>query len=172
MKKTTLILLPLMVLFTHCKTTEEIQREQKVDQISDQFSTTQKVTADMTTRMNHLEEDSHSLRGKVEELEHAQTNNEEIKTVNAKVVQLNQRIELLETKLSEADMQLVALSDEISKLKERPAPEEKKEPTKKSGGHKEAFEHFKNREYLEAKNIFLETFNNKKATANLKEEAT
>ncbi|MFN8370025.1 MAG: tetratricopeptide repeat protein [Bacteriovoracaceae bacterium] len=173
MKTRATLLLLMMFIFIQCKTTEEIQREQRVDQISDQFSTSQKITADMTTRMNHLEEDSHQLRGKLEELEHAQSNNEEIKTQNTKINQLNQRIELLETKLGETEIQLASLSEEITKLKERPQPEEKSEKPihKKNSGHKEAFELFKNKQYLEAKNIFLETFNNKKAPMALKEEA-
>jgi TolA-binding protein len=67
LKKATIVLLPLLLLNTACKTQEQIQREQIVDSMSLQMVESQKVVANTSSQIQGLEEKISALSGNLEE---------------------------------------------------------------------------------------------------------
>ncbi len=92
MKKILLITTPLLLLFTGCKTREDIAREQMVNQISGQVKDGQKLNANFTQRLQELESQVSNISGQSEESQH------ETKTaLTQQMRQLVERINVLET---------------------------------------------------------------------------
>lgn len=84
----------LCVLFAliSCKTREDIQREQLVNNMNMQMQDSQKLSADFTVRLQALEERLSSVTGQVEEGQH-QTK----ETLNKRIEALEEKINLLES---------------------------------------------------------------------------
>jgi len=84
-----------------CTTTEQIERDKKINSLSEQVGQSQKLSTDFFDRLTELEQSLASNTGKIEELEHfqgqkgkdleqelqanVQTLNEQMKNLNAKV---------------------------------------------------------------------------------------
>lgn len=63
----------LLFLFTSCiKTAEQVQREKKIDSISNQMSDSQNLLADMMTELKSMQSQLDKMNGRLEELEHRQ----------------------------------------------------------------------------------------------------
>ena len=93
------ILLTTFICFTSCiKTAEQVQREKKFESISEQMSDSQSLLAGIVSQMKDMQSQIDQLNGKLEELEHAKVNPEEIKK-NRETMQLIQTQQ--ETQLSQ-----------------------------------------------------------------------
>lgn len=75
-------LMPLVLAFTATgclKTAEQVRREQRVENMSQQLSDSQNIVADLTVMLKNLQGQIDNLNGKVEELQHSQSNNTDMK---------------------------------------------------------------------------------------------
>jgi chromosome segregation ATPase len=90
MKNYTVLFL-ILVLFTACKTQEQIQREQMVDNLSIQMRDSQTTRADYSVRLQEMEQRMSVLNGQQEE-----TAQEQNSLTKDKITQLEGRIKLVE----------------------------------------------------------------------------
>jgi TolA-binding protein len=91
-----LILLPLALLLAGClKTAAQVQREQRLENMSQQLSDSQNIVADLTVMLKNLQTQIDQLNGKVEELQHQQANNDDTKLIKDQLVQLSTEMKAL-----------------------------------------------------------------------------
>jgi TolA-binding protein len=107
----TLGLLAIFVL-SGCKTTEDIRREQMVDNLSLQMVQNQQMTAEATVRLQALEERLGLLTGQVEEQEYQtiQENQRQLK-------ELGERMNLIETNNRNTQRELEAIKTQLNEQK-------------------------------------------------------
>lgn len=181
----------LLVSFAGCKTQEDIRREQTVQNLNSEIQETKKSAANGNSRFMAIEEQIQKLTGQVEESNHnrAQTLKEN--------QQLNDRITALEEANKKSVEYLKALTEKVNnqsgyieeviaslaKLSEKPAPSSSKKkavspdsvdlededvPATFDNGLKA----YKAKNLDEAKTIFQEVAENKKASKKNREGAT
>lgn len=91
-----------------CKSAEEIQRSQMIDQMSIQLLDNQKLVADLTQRISQIEERLGIITGQVEETAHLskQVVNENLTTIKEQVTQLKNDLDSKEKVIAQQDQQL------------------------------------------------------------------
>lgn len=129
----------LLFLLTGCfKTSEQIQREQKVDQMSGQLEDSAKLVADLTQQVDDLQERLANTTGNIEEMGHSQSKlnrefqEETRQTLSQISAQLNalreeatrdqNRIRTLELQAKEQGELLAKITASLQKLAQADAP--------------------------------------------------
>lgn len=161
-----IILLSLLVFISACKTREDIAREQMVDNIAVQIQDNQKLSADVTVRLQQIEERINAVTGKVEETQHEAT-----QSIDTKVKSVEERLTLIETnqasqaeqlkniegKLKEQDKYLKNVLSTLQGLSKKPTSSKKK-----LSKYQQAMNHYGKGRYSQAKPILEELLDNKK----------
>lgn len=158
-----LILLPLLFLtVSSCKTTEDIQREQMVDNLSLQVVEGQKLSASTSSRLERMEEKINALQGQIETSGHqGQENlNKELEAIKTDIASLkeenntnHQEFKLIKNKLEEQDNFLKEVISTLEKMEGKKARGKKKVKEKgnlyqtalknyRSGKYKASFDQF------------------------------
>lgn len=182
----------LLVSFAGCKTQEDIRREQTVQNLNEEVQQTKKNTASGNSRFMAIEEQMQRLTGQVEESNH---NRAQALKENQ---QLNDRITALEEANKKSVEYLKALTEKVNnqsgyieeviaslaKLSERPAavaPSKKKavnpdsvdlEDENVPATFDNGLKAYKSKNLNDAKTIFQEVADNKKASKKNREGAT
>lgn len=160
MMKYTAILL-LLILSTAClKTAEQVQREKRMENMSEQMESSQGLLADMVNQMKDMQSQLDKMNGRLEELEHKNKNIDP-----AQLQKMNENVTLLQTQQQADSTQLTQIQNE---LKEQRAylekvtaslatlGKEKASSDKKKSARDElnsALGLIKNDKYAEARNI-------------------
>lgn len=113
-------LLILLVLFTSClKSTEDLRREQLVDQLDVQMQQSQKMMADLTLKIKDFEQRVATVGGQVETLEHNQSQSieQKISEINKLIGELKIKISELETKVESQDKEIAGVNALLSEQK-------------------------------------------------------
>lgn len=87
-KQIAIAIIPLLIFSTSCKTQEQIQRNQMVDQMSLQMVQNQKLVAESSLRVSSIQERFAQVNGKIEEAVHL--SKEERKTLVSRVLLLEE----------------------------------------------------------------------------------
>lgn len=103
-----IFILSLILIISACKTREDIAREQMVDNIAVQVSDSQKLSADITVRMQSIEERLNSITGKVEETEYNTG-----QTIESKMKGVEERLAVMETNYESQTKQLTAIEAKL-----------------------------------------------------------
>jgi TolA-binding protein len=163
-----LSLLSVFILCSCFKTTEQIQREQVVDNLSSQSSST-------NSRISDIQEEVVQLRGAIEESNHKNRPDQYTKPLHEEIVllktRLNNQEELLDTLKSQSDEQKKYLEQVISTLEKlnleltQDVKKTKKKDSTKIATLKEANLLFKAKKLEEAKEQFEEILSSSKKAA-------
>jgi TolA-binding protein len=193
MKRTQIFICALvLVVAASCKTQEDIRREQTVQNLNEEIKETKKTAANGNSRFNSIEEQMNRINGQVEEANH---NSSKIAQDNK---QLQDRITSLEDANKKQVEYLKALTEKVNnqsgyieeviaslaKLSEKPAVKKKivkdddavvavndsdeQTPATFDNGLKK----YKEKSYDDAKSIFQQVVDNKKASKKNHEGAT
>lgn len=170
-----------VLLITGCKTQEDIRRERTVETLSEEIQQSKKTAVNSNSRFQTLEEQISRLQGQIEEANHAKN---QALTANQ---QLAQRIQILEEtsakqiefikamteKVNNQSGYIEEVIDSLKELKEQnKAQAKKKEVTKEEATvaatpatFANAMKLYDAKKYDEAKAMFLNVSENKKASA-------
>ena len=171
----------LLTLFSACKTTEELQREQMVDGLSIQMVQHQKNSAEGKLKIQNLEQRIDQLNGILEEQGHKVDQNytSKIKNQQEKMTLLEEAYRLNKEEQDDFRIRIVSLEtkakkqkkyiDKVLKILNKISKKGKdKSVSKKLSKYKQAFAHYSNRNYDEAFNLFISLEKNKKIKGNKK----
>jgi TolA-binding protein len=167
-----LLALSSLVLFGSCKTQEEIQREQMVDNLSIQMVENQKLTASSKVRLQNIEERLGMLTGKVEDTNHStkQQLTSEVQLLRDKVVLLEERDKSNQSTMDITQKRLTGIEDQLVKqdkylkklLATLTGAKAIKKSTKKMSAYDSAMYDYKKRKYKSAKRKLEALESNKK----------
>lgn len=130
-------------LFTSCiKTADQVQREKRFENMSEQMKDSQGLLADMVGQLKDMQKQLDRMNGKIEELEHKQNQ------ANPETTKMNESMALMKTQQEAESAQLLQIQNElkeqrsfiekvtasIASMKEK----EKEVPQSKSGKKKSA----------------------------------
>lgn len=106
-----------LIIFGSCKTQEEIQREQMVDNLSIQMVENQKLTAGSKVRLQNIEERLGMLTGKVDETNHSTKEqlSKEVQLLRDKVVLLEERDKSNQSTMDITQKRLTGVEDQLVK---------------------------------------------------------
>jgi len=167
-----------LVLFTACKTQEDIRRERAMENISEKINQTQQISASATARFQTLEEQITKLTGSVEELAHNKGNDQkDVLLLKDRINQLEEEnkkqsdnIKILADKVNEQthyiEQVIKTLSDltdgkEAPKKKSEKNEVEKKEKTSSAPSIENAIALYKEKNYDSAKVMLEELLDGK-----------
>jgi TolA-binding protein len=104
-----------LIAFGSCKTQEEIQREQMVDNLSIQMVENQKLTADSKVRLQNIEERLGMLTGQVEDTNHntKEQLTKEVQLLRDKVILLEEKDKSNTETLNMTQKRLTGLEDQL-----------------------------------------------------------
>lgn len=127
-------------LFTSCiKTADQVNREKRFDNMSEQLKDSQGLVADMVGQLKDMQKQLDRMNGKLEELEHKQTQ------ANPETAKLTESVNLLKTQQETESAQLIQIQNElkeqrafIEKVTSSMAAMKDKEPVAKSSKKKSA----------------------------------
>jgi TolA-binding protein len=107
------LLVSIFILTCGCiKTAEQVNREKKLDQVSEQIGDTQGLLADLVTQMKSMQGQLDRLNGRIEELEHKQ------KQINPEnLLKMSETLELLKTQKESDNQQLTQIQEELKEQK-------------------------------------------------------
>ena len=130
MNKITLPVLFLLLL-TSCKTTEEIRREQLVDNLSIQVGQSQKIATDTLSKLQELEERMNKMTGNWEEthIQKAQSQGEQLQDLSSRVTELETKLNILQDiqdKLEEQNKFIKGVTKSLKRLGSSGAPRSSK----------------------------------------------
>lgn len=153
----------ILFLLTGCfKTTEDIRREQLVDNLEVQMTDSRKMSLTTMDRIQNLEEKISSLTGNIEESTH-QTKSEQAKKVDelkAEIALIKTNQETIQEDIKNIDKRLVAQKQYLdSLLKTLSDVTGKKEKPKKRSKYNQAMHDYKTKNYTAAKAALLELEN-------------
>jgi len=197
------LFIPIMVIsslvtLTSCKTTEEIRREQMVDGLSKQVVQSQRLSADVTVRVQNLEEQVTAIQGTLETTAHDKKEkldattkklDEEIKLQEKSREELYKRVENSEKIIASIELRLKEQQEYLDKLLKtlsdltdvKPAKKKKGKNSKESevtaapvhtgGTFDSAIGLYKKGKYAESKEILLGLLEAKKLNKDQKPHA-
>ncbi len=176
MKRATLVLLPLLILTTGCKTQEEIQREQIVDNMSLQMVESQKIVANASTQLQGIEEKLSGLSGTIEENNrtHKLKQESDIKLFNERLLVLEETnkatLEKLDIATARLDQQDKFLKEVLKTLKGLSSKKsvKKKKKSKKKSAYDQAMYQYSKKRYTKAKRLLENLINKKRVKGNKK----
>ena len=166
-----LLALSSLILFGSCKTQEEIQREQMVDNLSIQMVENQKLTAGSKVRLQNIEERLGMLRGTVEDTNHSTKEQltREVQILRDKVVLLDERdksnqstMDITQKRLTGIEDQLVKQDKYLKKLLATLTSAKAINKSKKLSAYDSAMYDYKKRKYKSAKRKLEALESNKK----------
>jgi TolA-binding protein len=171
--KTLIVMLVLLV--GGCKTQEQIQREQMVDNLAVQIVEGQKMSADYTVKINEVQERLNELQGKVEErgyLKSQELENQN-KELNEKISIIEEQLKLLKEKQDTQAKDINAIKDLQEKQNQylqkvlKTLGSKKKAVRKRKGTtaqYNEAMNLYRKGKYAASKNILIKLSENKKVS--------
>lgn len=158
-----------IILFNSCKTQEQIQREQMMDNIAVQMVEGQKLNAEGTSKLQEIQEKIGQLQGQIEEKQHADKSamDSELNSIKERLTMLEKAMVLQKETSDKTSAQLEEqgqfLKKVLSELENLGKSAPKKVSKKKSNNtFDEALTDYKKGKYSEAKTLFLELLNDKK----------
>ena len=99
----------LVMLSVSCiKTADQVNREKRIESMSEQMKDSQGLVADMVSQMKDMQSQLDKLNGKIEELEHR---NKQVDP--AAINKMNENMELMKTQSSTQAEQLTAIQNEL-----------------------------------------------------------
>jgi TolA-binding protein len=170
------ILLLLPIILTSClKTTEQIEREQKVDSLSKELSQSHKTVADLMLQVKELQTKLNGINGQFEEMEYKQSSNqskqideikkqvstltEQLNLIQTENKTLNQKIILIQETLDSQKAFIEKVTQSLGKISEAKTEKEKKSNDEDS--FETALGLMKAKKYKKAKDIFLDLIGDK-----------
>jgi TolA-binding protein len=170
------ILLLLSIMMTSClKTTEQIEREKKVDSISKELSQSHKTVADLMLQVKELQNKLNSINGQFEEMEYKQTSNqskqldemkkqvsiltEQISALQIENKALNQKVILMQENLDSQKSFIEKVTQSLGKISE--SRDEKEKNSNEEYSYEAALKLLNSKKYKKAKEIFLQLINDK-----------
>lgn len=185
MKSSRIILfLALVISLSGCKTQEDIRREKTVETLNEQVVQTQKSTANANSRFNTLEEQISKLNGLVEEVNHNKQQDirenallkERLGNIEETNKKQNEYIKELNEKIQEQSSYIEQVIKSLSAMTEQQKEAPKKKDSKNESSDdsevasvKNGIAQYKEKNYEDAKAIFLEILNAKKSKKKDKE---
>ncbi|MFZ4714126.1 MAG: tetratricopeptide repeat protein [Bacteriovoracaceae bacterium] len=174
-----LALFALLILSSAClKTTEQIEREKKVDNLSQELSQSHKTVAELMLQVKDLQSKLNSMNGQFEELDHKQSSNmgKQIEEVHKQVTLLQEQVRGVQTENKGLNEKVVQLQENLdsqkafiekvthslgkmSQVKEEKVEKAKVEETGKT--YEDALTLFKEKKIKKAKEIFLNIIDDK-----------
>jgi TolA-binding protein len=163
-------LLFFLLLIFSCKSQEQIQREQMVDNMAVQVQQGQKLSAEFAVRMQNLEEKLTQKIGKLEEIQHSQgerftkdgeTTKQNITKISSDLEEQNKALLLITNQMEKQKQYLDKLLSSLNKLAGA-------KPAKKRSSYDQAMYLYKRGKYPQAQNELLKLLNNKKIKGNKK----
>lgn len=118
--KRILALVTLVLLIQACKTTEELQREQMVDNLSIQMAQNQKLSAEAQIKIQNLEERINNINGTLEETGHKVDT-----TYSNQMKENQQKLELLQKVIDDSTLRERKLSERVGNLEKELAEQKK-----------------------------------------------
>ena len=103
-------------LFTSCKTTEEVAREKKMDDMSNQFGDNQKLSANMSIRIVEVQTRVAKLEGRIQEVDHSSKKARE-EEIGASIKQLQEQTGFLEKKSTEHSLLIENIEKQLKEQK-------------------------------------------------------
>ena len=152
------LMLAALLSTTACKTQEQIQREQVVDNISIQMVENQKLTAGANVRLQNIEERLGMLTGQVEDTNHStkQELTKQVEELKAKIALLEEKDKSNDERLTKIDSQLKQQDSYLQKLlKTLSSKTSKRSSKKKSTPYQEAMKAYTSGDYKKAQ-VLLE----------------
>ncbi|MCT4641924.1 MAG: tetratricopeptide repeat protein [Bacteriovoracaceae bacterium] len=112
-------LLTLLSLTSCFKTAEDIRREKLVDTMEQRLEQSSRLVADLTTRVQSLQNNQMDASGKIEEMTHLQTTNQKElnESFQKNLLQLQEQIKVLIANDTKNQSQIKSLTKEIASLK-------------------------------------------------------
>ncbi|TDJ04399.1 MAG: tetratricopeptide repeat protein [Deltaproteobacteria bacterium] len=163
-------LLIFLLLILSCKTQEQIQREQMVDNMAIQVQQGQKLSAEFTVRLQHLEEKLTQKIGKLEEIQHNQgvKFSQEFTTSKGEMNQLISGLDLQKKAIIIITEQMVQQKRYLDKLLLSLNKLAGVKPSKKRSSYNQAMFLYRKGKYAVAQNELLKLLNNKRIKGNKK----
>ncbi len=152
-----LISLLSLLLLIGCKSTEEIRREKLVDAMSIQMNQGQKISADLSIRIQNIEEQLSAFQGSLETSDHQKT--QKFQSYGERIQALEELVESLNTNINEKDKTLQSIDDRLKKqdqfikeiLSTLKSGSKAKKTAKKVSPYQEAMTNYKKGRYKEAR---------------------
>ncbi len=137
---------------TACKTQEEIQREQVVDNISIQMVENQKLTAGANVRLQNIEERLGMLTGQVEDSNHntKEQLTKQVEELKAKITLLEEKDKANDEKLTKINSQLEQQDKYLKKLLSTLSSKTSSKSSKKESPYQEAMSAYSSGNYKKA----------------------
>lgn len=171
-------LLLLAIFFSGCKTQEDIRRERTVEKMNEEIQQTKSVTQSANNRFGTLEEQINRLTGQIEEANHAKNQAlEENKNLSQRVNLLEEtskkQVEYLKALTEKVNNQSDYIAEVLESLKKISAEQtaakkkietKKEEAPKLESTFKNGYARFQAKDFAQAKIIFSDVTNNKKAS--------
>jgi TolA-binding protein len=173
------IFLLLSLIITSClKTTEQIEREKKVDTISKELSQSHKTVADLMLQVKELQNKLNGINGQFEEMEYKQSSSqskqldemkkqvsilsEQISAIQTENKALNQKVILMQETLETQKSFIEKVTQSLGKISETKNDKNKdKESNNEEDPYETALNYLKNKKYKKAKEIFLQLIDDK-----------
>jgi len=162
----------LLILIISCKTQEQIQREQLVDNMAVQVHQGQKLTAEYNIRLQHLEEKLTQKIGTLEEVQHAdgekfskelELSKENMNHLKTELEEQKKTLLVIANQMEEQKRYLDKLLASLNKL-----AGVKTKKQKKRSKYNQAMYLYKKGKYPKAQNELLKLLNNKRIKGNKK----
>lgn len=163
----------ILVALVSCKTQEEIQREQMIENLAVQMVDNQKLAAESTVKIQSLEEEINQLQGNL-----ATQSHESQVTVGSRLSDLETRIKIIENQNLDQNASLEKLQSSLEAQKEYIdkvlqtlkgiTAKKKTTRAKKKTDYGEAVSLYRGGKYSASKPYFLKVLNNKKSSADQK----
>lgn len=174
------ILMILFILTSCLKTTDQIKQEKVVKALPNQIQQSQKTIANMTLRINHLENKLQSYNGNIEELEYQQnqvipksqkemmaklkTQEGEISLLRNSIKKNNKELTSLKSKFQEQSSYLKKVTSMLTSLSKKKVSRSQSK-NKKQSSYQQGLNSFQKKHYQEAKKNLLYALKNEKLNA-------
>jgi TolA-binding protein len=168
--KRNLSLLAIILLFTACKTQEQIRREQQINTMSVQMSQNQQLAATTTVQIQNMEERLQKFEGVIDESIHSRDKKQQ--ELEEKIKSLEELVALQTEEIKKANEQYVKVEQRLSTqdqfiqeilktLKDQAKAAKKKKVVKKRSAYDEAMFNYKKGRYKTARTQLEALFNSK-----------
>ncbi|WP_372652342.1 tol-pal system YbgF family protein [Halobacteriovorax sp.] len=158
------LMLSSILCVTACKTQEEIQREQVVDNISIQMVENQKLTAGANIRLQNIEEKLGMLTGQVEDTNHSTKEEltKQVEELKAKITLLEEKDKSKDEKLEKIEEQLKQQDSYLKKLLKTLSSKTSSKKSKKKTPYQEAMSTYSSGNYKKAQSLLSNLESNKR----------
>ncbi len=178
-----ILIFSILFLFTGClKTTDQIEREKKVDSLSEELTASHKTVADLMLLVKEQQAKINAINGQFEEIEHKQTTQtsrviddlkKQISLLNEQVIALqndnkalNTRTEELSLKVDEQKAFIEKVTHSLGKISSESKAKDETN-TETGDAYEKGVKLVTAKKYNEAKDIFLELIADKSQKASI-----